>query len=46
MVVVQDEDLELATHKLTDSGFIPSSPNRNPAPELMAELPDPQAVLQ
>ncbi|KAG5292056.1 hypothetical protein I7I48_04040 [Histoplasma ohiense] len=30
--------------KLEDSGFIPSSPNRNPAPEIMAGLPDPQAV--
>ncbi|KMP05806.1 hypothetical protein CIRG_05487 [Coccidioides immitis RMSCC 2394] len=46
MVVVQDEDLEKATRKLNDSGFIPSSPNRNPAPEIMAELPDPQAVLR
>ncbi|KAK2803381.1 hypothetical protein FQN50_007040 [Emmonsiellopsis sp. PD_5] len=46
MVVVQDEDLEMATHKLGNSGFIPSSPNRNPAPEIMAELPDPQAVLR
>ena len=46
MVVVQDEDLETATCKLRDSGFIPSAPNRNPAPEIMARLPDPQAVLQ
>ncbi|OJD20410.1 hypothetical protein ACJ73_08254 [Blastomyces percursus] len=46
MVVVQDKDLEKATCKLLDSGFIPSSPNRNPAPEIMADLPDPQAVLR
>ncbi|OJD17576.1 hypothetical protein AJ78_02327 [Emergomyces pasteurianus Ep9510] len=46
MVVVHDEDLEKASRKLEDAGFIPSSPNRNPAPEIMADLTDPQAVLR
>ncbi|KAG5304829.1 hypothetical protein I7I50_05047 [Histoplasma capsulatum G186AR] len=46
IVVVQDKDFEKATRKLEDSGFIPSSPNRNPAPEIMAGLLDPQAVLR
>ncbi|OAX84722.1 hypothetical protein ACJ72_00919 [Emergomyces africanus] len=46
MVVVHDKDFEKASRKLEDSGFIPSSPNRNPAPEIMADLPDPHAVLR
>lgn len=46
MVVVQDGDLGTATCKLGGSGFVPSSPNRNPAPEIMAQLPDPRAVLR
>ncbi|KAK2797869.1 hypothetical protein FQN51_008177 [Onygenales sp. PD_10] len=46
MVVVQDEELEKATQKLCDSGFIPSSPKRDPAPEIMARLPDPEAVMR
>ncbi|EER38296.1 conserved hypothetical protein [Histoplasma capsulatum H143] len=45
-IVIRDKDFEKATRKLEDSGFIPSSPNRNPAPEIMAGLPDPQAVLR
>ncbi|PGH23736.1 hypothetical protein AJ80_02165 [Polytolypa hystricis UAMH7299] len=45
-IVVGDEDLEAATRKLSDSGSILSSPNRSAAPEIMAELPDPEATLR
>lgn len=44
--MVQDEDLERATRKLVESGFTPSAPNRNPAPEILADHPDPQAILR
>lgn len=46
MIVVQDEDLDSATRKLVESSFTPSAPNRNPAPEILADHPDPQAVLR
>ncbi|PGG95190.1 hypothetical protein AJ79_10203 [Helicocarpus griseus UAMH5409] len=46
MVVVQDKDLDLAACKLSKSEFTLSAPNRNPAPENMADLPDPQVVTR
>ena len=44
-IVVQDEDYKAAIRKLLDSQFISTAPNRNPPPEVMERLPDPQAVL-
>lgn len=46
MVVVQDDDLERAACNLVESGFTLSAPNRNPAPEILADHPDPQDVLR
>lgn len=46
MIVVQDEDIEKASCKLVESGFMPSVTNRNPAPEILADHPDPRAVLR
>jgi len=40
--VVRDEDYHTAIQKLLDSGFVATVPNRNPPPEVMAHLPDPQ----
>ncbi|GAM33696.1 hypothetical protein TCE0_013f00792 [Talaromyces pinophilus] len=45
MVVVQDEDYQLAIKKLLDSGFQLSKPRREPRPEVLERLPDPQAVI-
>lgn len=44
-IVVQDEDYQVAVRKLLDSQFVSTVPNRNPPPEVMEHLPDPQAVL-
>jgi hypothetical protein len=43
--VVRDEDYQPAIRKLVDSGFQPSKPRREPAPEILESLPDPQAVI-
>lgn len=40
-----DEDYQPAIQKLVDSGFQPSKPRREPAPEILESLPDPQAVI-
>jgi hypothetical protein len=45
-IVVRDEGYHTASQNLLDSGFVTTVPNRNPPPEVMAHLPDPQAVLQ
>lgn len=45
MIVVREEDYQVAIRKLEDSGFIRTAPDRRPAPEVMERLPDPQAVL-
>ncbi|KAJ5109936.1 hypothetical protein N7532_002581 [Penicillium argentinense] len=43
--VVQDDDLKSAIEKLTSAGFKPSSVDRSPSPEVMAQLSNPQKVL-
>jgi hypothetical protein len=45
IIVVRDEDYQTAIRKLQDSGFVPADPNRQPPPEVMEHLPDPQSVL-
>jgi len=45
MIVVRGEDYAAAIQKLEDSGFISSTPNRCPPPEVMEYLPNPQLVL-
>jgi hypothetical protein len=45
MIAVQDENYKVAIQKLRDSGFNTTHPRREPPPEIMQELPDPQAVL-
>jgi hypothetical protein len=46
MVVVRDEDYQVALRKLVDSGFILTTPNRMPPPEVLEDLPNPQAAIK
>ncbi|GLI76978.1 hypothetical protein PoHVEF18_005260 [Penicillium ochrochloron] len=46
ILVVRDEAFEHAARKLLDSGFKLTSPNRNPAAEILESLPDPEKVLE
>jgi hypothetical protein len=46
MIVVRDEDYQVALQKLEDSAFIPTVPDRRPAREIIEQLPDPQGVLK
>lgn len=45
MFVVRDEHYQTAIQKLKDLEFIQAYPDRRPAPEILASLPDPQAAL-
>lgn len=46
MLAVRDEDYENATSKLVNAGFIPTIPDRRPAPEVMKSLSDPEATVR
>ncbi|CAI7589904.1 unnamed protein product [Penicillium glandicola] len=45
MIAVHDEDYEKACQKLKDSAFIATVPDRRPAPEVLARLPNPDEVM-
>ncbi|KAJ5542194.1 hypothetical protein N7461_008197 [Penicillium sp. DV-2018c] len=46
MIVVRDVDCALASQKLIDAGFTPTTPDRRPAPEIREKLPNQQEVLE
>ncbi|RAL02676.1 uncharacterized protein BO80DRAFT_492362 [Aspergillus ibericus CBS 121593] len=46
MIIVQDTDYPTAITKLESAGFIRTVPNRVPPPEIMADHPNPQQVLE
>ncbi|KAJ5943965.1 hypothetical protein N7516_004133 [Penicillium verrucosum] len=46
MIAVHDKDYETVCEMLTDSGFHVTVPDRRPAPELLARLPDPDKVMK
>ena len=45
VLVVRDEDYQAAIQKLLESHFVSTVPHRNPPPEVMERLSDPQAVV-
>ncbi|KAJ5594848.1 uncharacterized protein N7459_001056 [Penicillium hispanicum] len=45
-IVVDDKDYQSACQKLKDSGFRATVPDRRPAPEIFAALPNPEEALQ
>lgn len=45
IIVVRDEDYQTTIRKLQDSGFVPADPNRQPPPEVMEYLPNPQTAV-
>ncbi|GKZ24618.1 hypothetical protein AbraIFM66951_012022 [Aspergillus brasiliensis] len=46
MMVVRDDDYAAAIEKLERAGFTKSAPNRTPCPEIMADHPDPQRLME
>lgn len=46
MVVVCDEDYQLACQKLNDSAFYEIIPDRSIPPEILAKLPDPDQAIE
>ncbi|PGH28095.1 hypothetical protein AJ80_00353 [Polytolypa hystricis UAMH7299] len=44
-IVVSDDQYQQSIERLTTAGFLISSPRRNPAPEVLQRLPDPEAVI-
>jgi hypothetical protein len=45
MLVVRDEDYQIASAKLINSGFIRAPPDRTPRPEVLGRLRDPQGAV-
>ncbi|WEW58584.1 hypothetical protein PRK78_004052 [Emydomyces testavorans] len=46
MLVVRDEDYQVAIHKFKNVGFIPAVPDRNPPPEIMESHPNPGQMVE
>lgn len=45
MIIVLDNDYTAAIEKLEQAGFLRNKPNRDPAPEILEDHPEPQKVL-
>ncbi|KAI9759524.1 MAG: Golgi mannosyltransferase complex subunit [Chaenotheca gracillima] len=45
-IVVRDEDYQTAIQKLLNAGLVAADPDRSPPPEVLANLPDPEAAVR